>query len=83
MSETQEKKLAYKRYPSNNEAEQYMLCCILIDGEVASTVVPEMDEKFFFNATHAKIFKAMQKLVAQNVAIDVITVYDSLVKANE
>ncbi|MBR2349528.1 MAG: replicative DNA helicase [Clostridia bacterium] len=83
MSDTQEKKLAYKRYPSNNEAEQYMLCCILIDGEVASTVVPEMDEKFFFNATHAKIFKAMQKLVAQNVAIDVITVYDSLVKANE
>ena len=61
MSDTQEKKVAYKRYPSNNEAEQYVLCCILIDGDVAATIIPEMDEKFFFNATHQKIFNAMCK----------------------
>ncbi len=83
MSDTQEKKVAYKRYPSNNEAEQYVLCCILIDGDVAATIIPEMDEKFFFNATHQKIFNAMCKLQNQNVSIDVITVYDHMVKNNQ
>ena len=83
MSETNENKLAVKRYPSNNEAEQYLLCCMLIDGDVASTVIPEMEENFFFNATHRKIFRAMQKLYAQNVSIDAITVYDVIVKENQ
>ena len=83
MVETNENKLAVKRYPSNNEAEQYLLCCMLIDGDVASTVIPEMEENFFFNATHRKIFRAMQKLYAQNVSIDAITVYDVIVKENQ
>ena len=83
MAETNENKLAVKRYPSNNEAEQYLLCCMLIDGDVASTVIPEMEENFFFNATHRKIFRAMQKLYAQNVSIDAITVYDVIVKENQ
>ncbi|MBQ4072336.1 MAG: replicative DNA helicase [Clostridia bacterium] len=83
MTETNENKVAIKRYPSNNEAEQYLLCCMLIDGDVASTIIPEMDEGFFFNATHKKIFNAMHKLYAQNVSIDAITVYDALVKENQ
>ena len=62
MTDTNENKIAVKRYPSNNEAEQYLLCCMLIDGDVASTVIPEMEENFFFNATHRKIFNAMHKL---------------------
>lgn len=81
--EGKEKKVAYRRYPSNNEAEQYVLCCILIDGDVAATVIPEMNEKFFFNAVHQKIFTTMQKLQSQNVSIDVITVYDSMIKTNQ
>ena len=84
MSDTNENKLtAVKRYPSNNEAEQYLLCCMLIDGDVASTIIPEMEENFFFNATHKKIFNAMHKLYSQNVSIDAITVYDALVKMGQ
>ncbi len=83
MSEnTQENKVAYKRYPSNHEAEQYVLCCILIDGDVAATIIPEMDENFFYNKTHKNIFTTMKKLQGKNVTIDVITVYDQMVKDN-
>ncbi len=82
MSETQENKVAYKRYPSNNEAEQYILCCILIDGDVAATVIPEMDESFFYNKIHKRIFETMKKLQIKNIAIDVIKVYDLMVKEN-
>ncbi len=71
-----------KIYPNNFEAEQSILCCILIDGQTASEVVPVLKDEDFYNAKHKRIFDAMQRLHTLTIAIDVITVNDRLVKEN-
>ncbi|MDD4315834.1 MAG: replicative DNA helicase [Clostridia bacterium] len=71
-----------KIYPNNFEAEQSILCCILIDGQTASEVVPLLAEVDFYNSRHKSIFNAMQRLHSLTIAIDVITVNDRLVKEN-
>lgn len=75
-------KESVKIYPNNFEAEQSILCCILIDGQTASEVVPLLSDEDFYNAKHKRIFEAMQRLHSLTIAIDVITVNDRLVKEN-
>ncbi len=64
-----------RSYPNNFEAEQSMLCCILIDGDAANCI-SKLSVKSFYNAKNQKIFKAMQALKESDTPIDIITVYD-------
>ncbi len=67
-----------KTFPSNLEAEQSLLCCILIDGNVAGSVIPILAQEAFYNAKNRKIFAAMKELSSNDSAIDIITVNDQL-----
>lgn len=79
MSETENKiTKPIKVYPNSYEAEQYLLCCILLDGNAAGDLVPTLDPNVFYNDRHRKIFEACQKLFSSNKAIDVITVNDQI-----
>lgn len=69
-----------KIYPNNFEAEQSLLCCIMIDGQVASEVVSLLKTEDFYNKKHKQIFEGMQKLHNQSVSIDIITLNDIMLK---
>ena len=69
---------AIKVYPNSYEAEQCLLCCILLDGNAAGDLLPSLQPEVFYNDTHRKIFEACRKLFAANRAIDVITVNDQI-----
>ncbi|MBR6751131.1 MAG: replicative DNA helicase [Clostridia bacterium] len=79
MSETKAVEVkGIKRYPNNYEAEQSLLCCLLIDGVVAGQVIPDIKEDYFYNSRHKKIFNACRDLFNKNQSIDVITVNDQM-----
>lgn len=67
-------------YPNNFEAEQSVLCCILIDGNAARNVVPMLGADGFYNEKNRRIYKAMQALFHAAVPIDIITVFDYMEK---
>lgn len=67
-----------KRYPSNIDAEKSMLACLLLDRHVVQICLGRLCEADFLEQKHKSIFKAMQVLDAQGVAIDVISVSDIL-----
>lgn len=67
-----------KVYPNNYEAEQSLLCCILLDGVAAGDLLPSLQPELFYNDRHRRIFDACRKLFASNTAVDVITVNDRI-----
>ncbi|MFI3228694.1 MAG: replicative DNA helicase [Bacillota bacterium] len=69
---------ALKTYPNNFEAEQSLLCCILIGGDLATSIVPTIPDDAFYNLRHMKILKACKALVAKSQRIDIIMVNDML-----
>ena len=69
-------------FPNNFEAEQSVLCCILIDGNVARNVMPMLPIDAFYNERNRKIYTAMQALFNAASPIDLITVYDYMEKNN-
>lgn len=76
MARTTEKKI--KRYPSNIDAEKSMLACLLLDRHIVQMCLGRLVEADFLEQKHKFIFRAMQSLEAQNVAIDAISVSDYL-----
>lgn len=72
-----------KTFPNNLEAEQSLLCCILIDGNVSGSVIPMLMPEAFYNAQNRKIFAAMKELNAGDKAIDIITVNDQLTRMRQ
>ncbi len=85
MSEKElgENKQGYRQYPNNFGAEQYVLCCMLIDGEVLADVAPTINSDYFYNPRHKTIFEAAQSLFNKGVSVNVITVNDVLTKTNK
>lgn len=69
-----------KVFPKNNEAEQSVLCCLLIDGDVAGDYVSKISPDYFYNKLNREIFMAMQALDREAKPIDIITVNDQLEK---
>lgn len=69
-----------KVYPNNFEAEQSVLCCLLIDGDVAREFLSKIDPNAFYNKLNRKIFDAMQEVDKANMSVDIITVNDYLEK---
>ena len=81
--EINESKQGYRQYPNNFGAEQYVLCCMLIDGEVLADVAPTINSDYFYNPRHKTIFEAAQSLFNRGVTVNVITVNDVLTKTNK
>ncbi|MGN1041972.1 MAG: replicative DNA helicase, partial [Christensenellales bacterium] len=70
-----------KTYPNNFEAEQSVLCCLLIDGDAVRSLVGKMSEDCFYNKKNRLVYQAMCALFNNDEPIDIITVYDYMVKA--
>ncbi|NLL56158.1 MAG: replicative DNA helicase [Clostridiales bacterium] len=72
-----------RRFPNNYEAEQSLLCCLLIDGNAVEEVVPSLESEAFYNKRNRIIYEAIQALYQIGTAIDIITVNDMLEKSGK
>ncbi len=69
-----------KVFPHNFEAEQSVLCCLLIDGGVASNYIGKIPEDAFYSEKHRMVYRAMRHLNDLNESVDVVTVSDQMIK---
>ncbi len=75
-----EKKIVPKIFPHNFEAEQSVLSCLLIDGNVSSQYIGKIDPECFYNEKNRKIYEAMRALNDAGESVDVVTVTDQMTK---
>ena len=79
MSDNEVKKTP-RQYPNNFEAEQYVLCCFLIDGTVVQDHVKDVNEDYFYSPRHKAIGRAIMQLADKGSVVNVVTVNDRLSK---
>ena len=73
---------APKLLPQNIEAEQALLGCILIDGQVPLAVFSLIKPEDFYSEIHKTIFDKMLEIYAENKPIDYITLTEKLEAAS-
>ncbi|MBE5730890.1 MAG: replicative DNA helicase [Clostridiales bacterium] len=69
-----------KIMPQNNEAEQAVLCCVLIDEYVQGEILASLKAEDFYSHAHQMIFEAMSSVYGNNMPIDIITLVQELEK---
>ena len=79
MSDNEVKK-APRQYPNNFEAEQYVLCCFLIDGNAVQDYLRSVNEDYFYSPRHKTICRAIMYLANNGTSVNVITVNDRISK---
>jgi len=67
-------------FPNSFEAEQSLLCCLLIDGTSVEEVLPVLEADAFYNKKNREIYTAIQQLYRGGMAVDLVTVNDKLEK---
>lgn len=72
-----------KIMPNNLEAEQSLLGSMMIDDEVTTEILSELNEKDFYMNSHRLIFNAMYDLQREGKPADIITLSDKLSKSTE
>ncbi len=72
-----------KVFPNSYEAEQCVLCCLLIDGNIAGEYLTKIAPEAFYNKLNRKIFDTMLEVDKTQLSVDVITVNDFLEKKGE
>ena len=74
-------KQPYGEMPHSLEAEQALLGCLLLDTKVQVEVAAFLKEEDFFAESHKYIFNAMEGIIKDNKAVDMVTLTDALEKA--
>lgn len=69
-----------KTMPHSIEAEQAVICCVLIDNTVSMDIIPVLTDEHFYSQAHQIIFSHMQKLYNERKPVDFVTLVDSLEK---
>lgn len=64
--------------PNNLEAEQALLSCLLIDNEILSEVLEELEENDFYQESHRYILSAMKMTYNERKPVDIVTLCDRL-----
>ncbi|MBE7090941.1 MAG: replicative DNA helicase [Clostridiales bacterium] len=64
--------------PYSLEAEQSLLGCILIDQELQSEIVTEIEEGDFYRESHKIVCSAMKKIAGSGKPVDFVTLSDEL-----
>ena len=67
-----------KMIPQNIEAEQNVLCAMLIDKKAANLVAAKLKPEDFYRISHQLIYRAMLNLLAKNKPVDLVTVPEEL-----
>ena len=72
--------MANNSMPYNLEAERSVLGCILIDQEVQSDIIDELQPSDFLVKSHRTIFEAMREIYNLDKPVDLITLADYMQK---
>ncbi len=64
--------------PQNNDAEQAVLGCVLIDDYVPNEIMSRLSPEDFYSVAHRTIFEAMKNIYNSNKPIDIITLVQEL-----
>lgn len=64
--------------PNNLDAEQALLGCMLIDNEILSDVLEQLDKNDFYQESHQYILAAMKMVYADRRPVDIVTLCDRL-----
>lgn len=64
--------------PHNNEAEQAVLGCVLLDVDAPVHILPELQPNDFYSKAHANIFAAMKAVSEKDEPVDVVTLTQQL-----
>lgn len=64
--------------PQSNDAEQAVLCCVLIDEYAPNEILSRLEPEDFYSNAHQTIFEAMKSIYAANKPIDTITLMQEL-----
>ena len=69
--------------PYSKEAEQALLCAILIDNEVQVEVLSTLSEEDFYLEAHKSIYESMSEISRTTTPLDLITLSDSLLQKGD
>lgn len=72
-----------KSMPHSIEAEQAVICCVLIDNTIATEILPVLTDEHFYSQAHQIIFSHMKELYNTRKPIDFVTLVDSLEKSGK
>ena len=75
-------KVNAKIMPHSIEAEQSILCCLLIDADCSIYIMSKLKATDFYLESHQNIFEAMSDIYSMNMPIDYVTLIDQLDKRN-
>ncbi|MCE8005328.1 replicative DNA helicase [Billgrantia ethanolica] len=64
--------------PHSIEAEQSLLGALMLDNSKWDDVADRMTSAMFYRPTHGMVYQAMQRLSAQGVPLDVVTISEAL-----
>ncbi len=67
------------RFPVNYEAEQSLLCCLIIEAGVAAEYASLLHEEDFFLPQNKVIITAIKDMVREDVTVNMVTLTDSLI----
>ncbi len=76
-------KLAEKLPPQNNDAEQSLLGCLMLDKDAIVKVVDSIKAEDFYRGIHQDIYQAMYSLYERSEPIDILSVSASLKGRNK
>ena len=80
---TKNKEKIFNDMPHSLEAEQSLLGCVLMDPIVQSEIGSQISEEDFYSESHKYIFGAMESIIKENKALDLVTLADALEKRGE
>ncbi|MBR1983883.1 MAG: replicative DNA helicase [Clostridia bacterium] len=80
---TKNKEKIFNDMPHSLEAEQSLRGCVLMDPIVQSEIGSQIGEEDFYSESHKYIFGAMESIIKENKALDLVTLADALEKRGE
>ncbi len=63
-----------KQIPKNIEAEQTVLGSILANNEIFDEITDQLDESYFFDPIHKKIYKIISNLISKGLLANPVTI---------
>ncbi|MBO4417358.1 MAG: replicative DNA helicase [Bacteroidales bacterium] len=69
--------------PQAIEIEEAVLAAMMLEDEVISDVLDQLNEKCFYKEANRKIFLAIKEIASRNDKVDILTVADELSKRGE
>ncbi|MBO4558268.1 MAG: replicative DNA helicase [Bacteroidales bacterium] len=72
-----------RKPPQAIEIEEAVLAAMMLESEVVSDVLDQLNEKCFYKEGNRKIFEAIREIAGRNDKVDILTVADELDKRDQ